>query len=121
MIKTTVVLVAALGLAACGGSRYSSSNASGGYNAPSVKFASGPLQKACQASDRKARSRVRCGCIQAVADQSLSGADQRRGAKFFKDPGKLQDVRQSDNASNERFWKVWKAYGQTAAAVCKGS
>lgn len=88
---------------------------------PRVRFASGPIQKACQSSDRKARSRARCGCIQAVANDKLSGADQRRGAKYWRDPGKLQEVRQSDNPGNERFWKVWKAYGQTAAAQCKGT
>lgn len=89
--------------------------------APVVKFARGPIQKACQASDRKARSRARCGCIQAVADRELSSAQQRRGAKYWKNPGKLQEVRQSDNAGNEAFWRAWKGYGQAAARVCKGT
>jgi len=88
---------------------------------PVVRFARGPIQKACQASDRKARSRARCGCIQAVADDKLTSAQQRRGAGYWKNPGRLQEVRQSDNARNEAFWRAWKAYGQAAAAVCKST
>jgi hypothetical protein len=124
MMRIGVALVAVLGLAACGGgSRYSSSKATGyggGYSpAPVVvPFASGPIQKACLADGRKEASRTRCGCVQAVADQSLSAADQRRGAKMFRDPHQLQEIRQSDNANNERFWKAWKEFGQNAAAIC---
>lgn len=127
MIRVTVALVALLGVAACGGgSRYSSDNASGGFGglrtAPAgLPFASGPIQRACMADGRRAASRARCGCVQAVADQSLSASDQRRGAGYFNDPHALQQVRQSDNASNERFWKTWKAYGQEAAAICANS
>ncbi len=133
MIRTTLVMVSVLALAACGGgSRYSSANAtSGGYTyspAPSVDgeivplpFATGPIFSACQAGGRKAASRARCGCVQAVADQQLSSSDQRRGASYFKDPHRLQEVRQSDNASNERFWKARKAYGQQAAEICAKS
>ena len=43
-----------------------------------------PIEKACRASGRSQSSRARCGCVQAVADMSLSTSDQRRGAKFFK-------------------------------------
>lgn len=123
MTRIGVALVAVVGLAACGGSRYSSSNATsygGGYvTAPAVvPFASGPIQKACQADGRRGASRIRCGCVQAVADQSLSSSDQRRGAKMFRDPHQLQEIRQSDNANNERFWIVWKEFGQNAAAIC---
>jgi hypothetical protein len=117
MIRLSVVLIALLGLTACGGgSRYAS-----GPRAPTVMFATGPIQKACQAEGRRAATRARCGCVQAVADQSLSGADQRRGAKYFKNPAILQEVRQSDNASNERFWKAWKSFGKQAAAACSGT
>jgi hypothetical protein len=116
MLRMSVALVAVLTLSACGGgSRYSNSGA------PAVKFASGPIQQACQRQGRKAASRARCGCVQAVANQELSPADQRRGAKYFKNPARLQEVRQSDNQSNERFWRAWKTFGQTAAAVCSGT
>ena len=117
MTRIVILLAVTLALAACGGSRYSSSKAYGGRAAP-VLFATGPLQQACQSDRRKASSRARCGCIQAVANRELSGADQRRGATMFKNPHRLQEIRQSNNAANERFWKAWKAYGQTAAKLC---
>ena len=144
MIRTSIALLAALSLTACGGTRYASSNArtapapipvtpsagaivnpgTGTITTPKVvplPFATGPIYSACQADGRKAASRARCGCVQAVANQSLSGADQKRGVKYFNDPAKLQEVRQSDNPGNERFWLAWKEYGQAAVAQCKGS
>lgn len=130
-IRTSVAILSVLAMAACGGgSRYSSANAQGGGGFGSVSpiiggailpFATGPIYSACQSGNRKAATRARCGCVQAVADQELSSADQRRATRYFKDPHKLQEVRQSDNAGNERFWLAWKAYGQRAAEVCQGS
>ena len=117
-MKTTVLaLVAATTLAACGGgsSNYTSR---GGAIAPTQLYATGPLQRACLSQGRRAASSQRCGCIQAVADRELSSAQQRRGVKAFKDPHKMQQWRQSDRASDNAFWDVWKAYGQTAARLC---
>jgi hypothetical protein len=139
MFKTTVTVLTILTLSACGGTRYASSNARVASTPAPVQtfdaitgevktitpvalpFATGPIYSACQSDGRKAASRARCGCVQAVADQSLSTADQNRGTRYFKDPGALQEVRQSDNTGNERFWLAWKAFGQAAAAQCKGS
>ena len=119
MIRILVASVALAALAACGGgSRYSSSNANRGYTPQPVQFATGPIHRACVTANRKAATPARCGCVQAVADQSLDNSDQRRGAKLFKDPHQAQEIRQSDNPSNERFWLAWKAFGQNAAAVC---
>ncbi|MGC1503793.1 MAG: hypothetical protein WA782_06580 [Sulfitobacter sp.] len=117
MLRISIALVALVALVSCGGSRSSGNR---GY-AP-VQFASGPIQKACQAQGRKAASRARCGCVQAVANRELSAADQRRGMKYFKDPHALQQVRQNQdgNAGNKRFWAAWKAYGERAAQVCSG-
>ena len=106
-------------IAACGGgTRYSSANAVGARAAPTVLYATGPIAQACRGGGRKQASRARCGCVQAVANRSLSAADQRRGARFFNNPQHAQDIRQSDNASNERFWKAWKAFGDDAARLC---
>ncbi len=119
MVRIFVACIAMVGLTACGGgSRYSNGNAGRGYTPQPVLFASGPIQKACLSGNRKAATAARCGCVQAVADQSLPANDQRRGAALFKDPHKLQEIRQSNNASNERFWLAWKAFGQNAAAAC---
>ena len=115
-MKAIVLMVATAGiLAGCGGG---GASYRGGFGQQPVLFATGPIQQACQSASRKAASRARCGCVQAVADQTLSASDQRRGAQYFKDPATLQEVRQSDNPGNERFWNAWKAYGQTAASLC---
>lgn len=77
----------------------------------------GAIESACINSDRKV-SRALCGCIQQVADITLTRSDQRLAAKFFKDPQKAQDMRQSSNSSNESFWLKYKNFGATAEAYC---
>lgn len=78
----------------------------------------GPIDRACMASQRPQKSWALCRCIQQVANQTLSRADQRRAAKFFEDPHKAQEIRQSDSRSHERFWLRYKEFGATAAAAC---
>ncbi len=78
----------------------------------------GTIERACLKSDRKAANRNLCGCIQQVADATLTGRDQRLAAKFFKDPHMAQEIRQSDNSSHEVFWKRYKAFGATAQSYC---
>lgn len=78
----------------------------------------GPIDRACITSDRKARSPRLCACIQQVADRTLSRRDQRMAAKFFRDPQMAQDIRQSDNQNHEIFWRKYRAFGETAAAMC---
>ena len=46
--------------------------------------------------------------------EACEAAAKRAG----KDPAALQEVRQSDNTSNEKFWQAWKAFGVRAAEVC---
>ena len=87
--------------------------------AQAVPIAHGPISRACLASDRKARSRALCGCIQAVADQTLSGPQQNRAVAFYRDPHLAQEIRQSDRASDERFWQAYKAYGARAEQICR--
>lgn len=89
-----------------------------GAYAPTQLYATGPLQRACQAQGRRDASSARCGCIQAVADRELSSAYQKRGVKAFNDPHKVQVWRQSDRASDNAFWDSWKAFGQTASRIC---
>ena len=118
MKLSTMILggVAAFGLMACGGgSSYSSARA---VSTAAIPFATGPIYSACQQAGRKQASRARCGCVQAVANQSLNASDQRRGAGFFSDPQQAQDVRQSDRDLDERFWRRWKDYSESATRQC---
>ena len=120
-MRPTLILttgVAAIVLTACssGSGRYSSASAP---RAPVTMFATGPIYSACMASDRSQASRAQCGCVQAVANQSLAADDQRRGAGFFKNPHLAQEVRTSDRAMDERFWLRWKAFGDSAAQICR--
>jgi hypothetical protein len=78
----------------------------------------GPIERACNRSDRDAASRSVCSCIQSVADQNLSGGDQRRAAKFFSDPDRAQDTRVSDTSRDEAFWQRYVAFGELAEAYC---
>ena len=81
--------------------------------------AAGPIERACMASDRGG-SRALCGCIQQAADMTLSGGDQRRAAKFFKDPEAAHATWVSQTASDDAFWERYKSFGQTAEAYCAG-
>lgn len=120
-MRTVVSLMALAVLAGCGGTRYSSDAAVGRFASAPVLFASGPIQKACLADGRREASHARCGCVQAVADQTLSWSEQRQGAKLFRDPHRLQEMRQSDNRGENAFWSTWKAFGQSAAAACSNT
>lgn len=79
----------------------------------------GPIERACMASDRGG-SRSLCGCIQQAADMTLSGGDQRRAAKFFKNPDAAHATWVSQSKSDDAFWDRYKSFGQTAEAYCGG-
>jgi hypothetical protein len=115
-MRNVLITVMIFGLAACGGSnRGSNARSPAPIYAPT---ASGPIKSACLASDRRARSDQLCGCIQAVANQTLNRSDQMRAIKFYGDPQAAQDARQSSKPSDERFWKVYSDYGNRAAQIC---
>jgi len=80
----------------------------------------GPIESACVKSDRKAASRSLCGCIQQVADMTLSGGEQRRAAQFFRDPDQAQKVRMSKSDRDNAFWARYKNFSETASAYCGG-
>ena len=104
-------------LAGCGSS---SSNSRARQVPPlrSAPVAYGPISQACMASNRDARSGALCGCIQSVADDTLSSSQQRRAARFYTDPQRAQEVRQSDNSNDERFWEAYAAYAERANNTC---
>lgn len=88
------------------------------FSAAPQLAAAGPIERACMSSPRQSASFRLCGCIQRVADQTLTRSDQRIAAKFFSDPHRAQEIRQSDNMRHETFWLRYKEFGATAAAAC---
>ena len=112
-MKQVVILLMILSVSGCGGA-----NRFEGDVRAARPMASGPISDACLQSDRKARSRALCGCIQAVANDTLSGRDQRRAVSFYRDPHAAQEIRQSDRPGDERFWRVYTAYAEQAERVC---
>jgi hypothetical protein len=85
----------------------------------STSVVAGPIERACMASDRGG-DRSLCGCIQQAADMTLSGGDQKRAAKFFKDPEVAHATWISQKASDDAFWDRYKQFGATAEAYCAG-
>lgn len=79
---------------------------------------SGPIDSACVRSDRGASNKALCGCVQQVADMTLSRADQRRAASFFGDPHQAQEVRMSKSDRDNAFWARYKNFATTAEAYC---
>jgi hypothetical protein len=77
----------------------------------------GTIQRACMASDRGG-NRALCSCIQQAADATLSGSDQRRAAKFFRDPEIAHRTWISQKPADDAFWDRYKSFGQTAASYC---
>jgi len=79
------------------------------------------IERACINSDRQAANRTLCGCIQDVANLTLTSADQKLAATFFKNPQKAQDIRQSNNSRSEKFWGRYKEFGAVASQFCASS
>jgi hypothetical protein len=85
--------------------------------APAAALA-GPIETACNRSDRAAASRALCRCIDGVADRMLTRSEQRRAARFFRDPDEAQRVRMSRDQDDRDFWARYRAWGETAQAMC---
>jgi hypothetical protein len=80
----------------------------------------GEIERACNGSGQAAANRDLCACIQYVADMTLSGADQKRAARFFRDPEAAQNIRASGSVANELFWERYTTFGQAAETMCQG-
>jgi hypothetical protein len=78
----------------------------------------GPIEAACNKSDRKASSRPMCSCIQQVADKTLAGSDQRRAADLIKNPEKAHKTWQSQSNRDDAFWERYKLFGDYAEKYC---
>ncbi len=84
--------------------------------APSIAHAN-PIERACNASDRDV-SRSTCSCIGEAADSALSRSQMRIGARWFDDPQRAQDTRQSDRARDEEMWQAWRTFSTLAQQRC---
>lgn len=115
-MKNLVMIAMVLMVSACG--RAERFKGTPGPHTGGMPMTFGPISKACMASDRKRRSRALCGCIQAVANDTLTSSQQRRAVGFYSNLQEAQDIRQSDRANDERFWKAYRDYGDRAAAQC---
>ena len=85
--------------------------------APAAAVA-GPIETACNRSDRAAANRAVCRCIDQVAGRMLTRSEQRRAARFFRDPDEAQRVRMSRDQGDRDFWTRYRAWGETAQAMC---
>lgn len=79
---------------------------------------SGSVGQACLASGRDAASRSLCSCVQGVAAQTLSRADQDRVARFMGNPELAERMRADDGRAAEAFWDRYQAFADAAEASC---
>lgn len=78
----------------------------------------GPIGNACMDSPRAKGDRALCNCIQEAADRTLRRSEQRRAAKFFKNPDEAQKVRMSKSNGDNEFWARYRSFGDMAEAFC---
>ncbi|MFN4058510.1 MAG: hypothetical protein ACK4HW_10045 [Roseinatronobacter sp.] len=79
-----------------------------------------PIENACLSSGRTQASGALCRCIGSVAQQTLTRSEQRRAARFFRDPDLAQEVRMSRSEADNAFWARYRAFGETAERYCAG-
>ena len=87
------------------------------FGFPTLTYAEA-IERACKQSGRGAANGQLCGCIQDVADLTLTRGEQRTAAAFISDPNKAQAMRQSDRRSDENFWQKYLKFGSVAEAYC---
>jgi hypothetical protein len=83
-----------------------------------VAATANPIERACLQSGRSAANPALCACIGSAAQRTLTSRQMRDGVRFFRDPQRAQEVRQSDRRSDEEMWTAWRNFGQTAEAMC---
>lgn len=86
--------------------------------APGTTAFAGPIERACNQSERRQSNRQLCRCIDSVARHTLTRSEQRRAAGFFRDPDEAQRVRMSPTNRDNEFWARYRAFGDAAARQC---
>lgn len=117
MVRLFLGIGVFLFVAACGGPAREPSASRIVVN-DTVGFATGPIGTACLNHRKRDATQARCGCIQQVANQTLTQAQQQRSVRYFSEPSLLQEVRQSSAPANQRFWEAWKNFSETAETQC---
>jgi hypothetical protein len=84
-----------------------------------VPALAGPIETACNRSDRSAATRSLCRCIDNVAQQTLTRNEQRRAARFFSNPDEAQSVRMSRTRADNEFWARYRSFGAAAERYCR--
>lgn len=84
-----------------------------------VAALAGPIENACNRSDRPNANRQLCRCIDAAADRTLTRSEQRRAARFFSNPDEAQAVRMSPAREDNEFWARYRAFGDLAEQLCR--
>lgn len=89
------------------------------FAAPVAAFAGpGSIDHACRQAGRSAATPKLCRCIQKVANDSLTRSERYKVSKWFLDPHRAQQTRQSDRRKDEVLWKRYKAFGERARKTC---
>jgi hypothetical protein len=78
----------------------------------------GPIEQACNRSNRDAANPPVCNCIQQAADATLRGSDQRRAAQLINDPDKAHKTWLSENNRDDAFWERYQQFGALAEQYC---
>ena len=77
-----------------------------------------PVERACMRSGQVAASPSLCACIGSAARDTLTYREQRQAARLFSDPDEAEALRMSSNRRDEAFWDRYRAFGETAEAMC---
>ncbi len=85
-------------------------------SAPTLQ--AGTIESACRSSARGAAQASLCHCIQQVAESKLTRSEQRTVSKWFADPHRAQEVRQSAKRSDSQLWQKYMNFGSEAERVC---
>ena len=80
---------------------------------------SGEIGSACMEAGRSGANPALCSCVQQAADRTLSRSEQRRAADFFAEPDQAQAARAADDAGSRQFWARYRAFTNTAEALCR--
>lgn len=78
----------------------------------------GSIDHACRQAARPQATPKLCTCIQQVANTTLTKSERYKVSKWFLDPHKAQQTRQSDRRSDEILWTRYKDFGARAQKTC---